>query len=293
MADHQPGILDHVPSAGRYLTFTMRPGGAFRAALAALVQFADGERIVVGVSLKLVTALGATIPGLLAAPSYDRPGATVPSTPGDLWCWLRDSDRGAILHLSRRISALLAPGFEVHQSLDAFKHGIGLDLTGYEDGTENPKGEAALAAAIVSGSGPGMDGSSFVAVQQWTHDFSKFDALGSEAQDRAIGRRRFDNVEIVAAPPSAHVKRTAQESFAPEAFLFRRSMPWVAGDRGGLMFVAFGHSFDAFAAQLARMAGVEDGVVDALFTFSQPVTGGYFWCPPWRHGRIKATLLGL
>ena len=293
MVDHQPGILDHVPGAGRYLTFTLRPGGEARAALAALFRFADGERIVIGVGLELVRALGATIPGLVAAPSYALPGAMVPSTPGDLWCWLRDSDRGAILHLSRRISALVAPGFEVHQSIDTFKHGVGLDLTGYEDGTENPKGEAALAAAIVSGAGPGLDGSSFVAVQQWTHDFSAFDALGSEAQDQAIGRRRFDNVEIADAPASAHVKRTAQESFTPEAFLFRRSMPWVAGDRGGLMFVAFGHSFDAFAAQLARMVGAEDGIVDALFTFSQPVTGCYFWCPPHRHGRLDATRLGL
>jgi putative iron-dependent peroxidase len=44
--------------------------------------------------------------------------------------------------------------------------------------------------------------------------------------------------EIADAPPSAHVKRTAQESFDPEAFVLRRSMPWTDGMRSGLNFVA-------------------------------------------------------
>jgi len=111
-------------------------------------------------------------------------------------------------------------------------------------------------------------------------------------QDLAIGRRRSDNEEIDDAPPYAHVKRTAQESFEPEAFLFRRSMPWNDERRAGLVFVAFGKSFDAFEAQLRRMTGAEDGIVDALFRFSRPVTGAYFWCPPWRDGRLDLRALG-
>ena len=71
-------------------------------------------------------------------------------------------------------------------------------------------------------------------------------------------------IEIVDAPASAHVKRSAQESFEPEAFILRRSMPWAEGARGGLNFVAFGKSFDAFEAQLKRMAGAEDGITDVL-----------------------------
>ncbi|HEX6086288.1 MAG TPA: peroxidase, partial [Thermoanaerobaculia bacterium] len=29
-----------------------------------------------------------------------------------------------------------------------------------------------------------------------------------------------------------------------------------------------------------RMVGHDDGIVDGLFSFSRPVTGGYYWCPP-------------
>jgi len=58
-------------------------------------------------------------------------------------------------------------------------------------------------------------------------------------------------------------------------------MPWADGQSAGLMFVAFGKSLDAFEAQLKRMCGLdEDGVVDAMFGFTRPVTGAYFWCPP-------------
>ncbi|MCF8178401.1 MAG: Dyp-type peroxidase, partial [Sulfuritalea sp.] len=120
-----------------------------------------------------------------------------------------------------------------------------------------------------------------------------FDAMSGEEQDNAIGRRRSDNEELDDAPPSAHVKRTAQESFNPEAFVLRRSMSWTDGNAAGLVFVAFGKSFAAFEAQLKRMVGAEDGVTDALFRFTRPVTGAYFWCPPMKNGRLDLSSLGL
>ena len=52
------------------------------------------------------------------------------------------------------------------------------------------------------------------------------------------------------------------------------------------MFVAFGHSHDAFEAQLRRMVGEDDGIVDALFDFTRPVTGAYFRCPPLKAGKL-------
>ena len=96
-----------------------------------------------------------------------------------------------------------------------------------------------------------------------------------------------------AAPAAAHVKRTAQESVTPEAFILRRSMPWADGEGAGLMFVAFGKSFDAFEAQIRRMAGDEDQITDALFRFTQPLSGSYFWCPPVAAGKLDLSALGL
>ena len=112
--------------------------------------------------------------------------------------------------------------------MDAFRHKAGHDLTGYEDGTENPKGELAEAAALVRGMGPGLDGSSYVALQQWVHDFDAFELLAEADRDNHFGRRLLDNVELEDSPTWAHVKRAAQESFDPEAVvdaMFRISKP--------------------------------------------------------------------
>ena len=64
-------------------------------------------------------------------------------------------------------------------------------------------------------------------------------------------------------------------------------MAWSAEAQGGLVFVSFGHSLQAFNAQLRRMVGLEDGITDALFTFTHPLTGAYFWCPPVKNGRVQ------
>ncbi len=70
-------------------------------------------------------------------------------------------------------------------------------------------------------------------------------------------------------------------------------MPWADRTTGGLNFVAFGKSFDAFEAQLKRMVGAEDGITDALFQFTKPVSGSYFWCPPMRNSKLDLRALGL
>jgi putative iron-dependent peroxidase len=291
MSTPQSAILAPVPPLAHYLSLNLTPGANARAVLGALRGVADGERVAVGVGPSLALALGASIDGLRTFPSLAGARRAIPATPADLWIWLRGDDRGALYHLRRRVEAVLAPAFEVAQRIDAFRHGEGRDLTGYEDGTENPQGEDALEAAIV-GSGV-LQGSSFVAVQLWRHRFDLFDAMSAAEQDDAIGRRRSDNQELDDAPPSAHVKRTAQESFEPAAFVLRRSMPWADGDRAGLVFVAFGASLDAYEAQMRRMAGLDDGIEDALFRFTLPVSGAYYWCPAMAGGRLDLRPLGL
>ena len=114
-------------------------------------------------------------------------------------------------------------------AVDSFQFDENRDLSGYVDGTENPDGEDAVNAAILEIDTPGLAGSSFVAVQQWLHDFEALDAMSTEAKDDAIGRHIADNEEYE-APTSAHAKRSAQEDFDPEAFeddedLVRRAAP--------------------------------------------------------------------
>jgi porphyrinogen peroxidase len=299
---YQPGIFEPVPAVARYVVFALTEQGqqrvAVQEALRRLSPLANGSDAVLGIGPSLIAALGADVPGLHEFRELSGHGVKVPSTPATLWCWVRGDDLGDLLHLTRKVQKALSPVFAVRHVVDAFRHALGAsghgrDLTGFEDGTENPVGEAAQQAAFVHGQGEGLDGASFVAVQQWVHDLDAFEALGDEERDHAIGRRLADNEEIEDSPVSAHVKRTAQESFDPEAFVLRRSMPWMMSMQAGLMFVAFGQTLHAFEAQMRRMAGEEDGVTDALFRISRPVNTAFFWSPPMHAGKLDLRRIGL
>lgn len=293
MTTPQPAILPAIPNQARFIELYAIPDRDPKPVLKSLAGLDINEQLLVGLGAGFVHGLGKSVEGLHAFQSKSGPGCEVPSTQADLLLWIRGDDRGQIARSARKLLQLLAPGFDVARATNAFSYETGLDLTGYEDGTENPEGDDANDAAFLQNTGNGLDGSSFVAVQKWEHNLNYFDSLPEPARNDIFGRQISDNEEMDDAPVSAHVKRTAQESFDPEAFVLRRSMPWSDPTGEGLIFVAFGKSFDAFEALLHRMTGGEDGNLDALFRFSRPVTGANYWCPPVRNGTLDLTAIDL
>ena len=56
-----------------------------------------------------------------------------------LWLWLRDSECGTLIHVQPKFDALLAPAFERAAAEERSCYKQGRDLSGYEDGTKNPR----------------------------------------------------------------------------------------------------------------------------------------------------------
>lgn len=282
MSTPQTAILAPVPNAARFLHFQLAPGVAAADALAqvAAMSAAIGtRRTIVGLGEPLVRALGKSVAGLRGFPGLAGRGVSVPSTQAALWVAVHADDDGGALDKSDAALAALRTSFTLDEEIGAFVYDGGKDLTGYVDGTENPVEERAMQVALALGAA-GHAGGSFVAVQRWVHDIPRFRAWPQAEADAIIGRSRETNEELAEAPIQAHVKRAAQESFDPPAFMLRRSMPWAWNGRRGLYFIAYGATLDPFEAVLRRMAGLDDEYTDALFTFSHPETGSYFWCPP-------------
>jgi porphyrinogen peroxidase len=296
----QKGILKPVPHLATYLSFKLASPTTQVVAVAGLkqlIQVADGHHIVVGLSAGLCKTLGIKAPKELRAFQTPADGKLkLPETAVDLLVWLRATpaqDRGDLLAISREVQALLGDAFVLTDAVEAFKHVRkssikSHDLTGYEDGTENPKGQKAMDFGFAP------DGSSFLAMQKWQHKWDNIAKMSPSEQNQAIGRNKQTNAELETAPLSAHIKRTTQEDFTlsdgTEGFNLRRSMPWSDGTNSGLMFAAFGKSFEAFDLQLARMVGADDGITDTVFKMSKPITGSFFWCPPVANGEIKCKL---
>jgi putative iron-dependent peroxidase len=292
MSEPQPGILGEPPALARSLTFRLRVDADAAAALTDLRRAVPAEWVTLGIGEPLALFCGAVLPGLRTFPGVSGSGATAPSRQGALWILLRGEDHTELYKREAVVRAALGPAFALEDARSLFHYDGGRDLSGFEDGTANPKGADAETAAIVRAGGA-FDGSSFVAVQRWVHDLQRFAAFPPERADEVIGRRLKTNEEIEDAPPSAHVKRTEQEAFDPEIFLVRRSMPWSDNEEHGLEFIAFAASLDAFERMLRRMFGQDDGILDALLTFSRPITGGYYWCPPVRSGRLDLSAIGI
>lgn len=283
----QAPILRAVSAVGTLLVFDLDPGQDPKRGLAAIARLAGAGDLVVGLGEPLVRALGAEIGGLRGFPALTGVGVAFPSTQGALFVSISGDERGAVLDRALEVQRNLGTGWRLLEEADTFRYRGGRDLTGYEDGTENPKGAAAVAAAIRA------DGSSFVAVQRYVHDLERFNANDPPARDAIIGRRFDDNEEIPDAVATAHVKRSAQESFDPPAFMVRRSMPWGTLKEHGLVFVAYVENLDRFERVLQRMAGLDDGQLDNLLGFTRAVSGGYYWCPPMKDDVLDLRGVGL
>src|SRR5260221_12479607 len=162
MAAH-PGILDAVPATARYVTLSLTPAADARAIVDRVRKLHVDASIVVGLGAPLVAAAGIRVEGLRAFPALARAGVAIPSTQGALWLQTRGADPGDTLRVMRRAIAQLGDGVRLDEDVLAFRHDIGRDLSGFEDGTENPTGDDAIAAALANDA-------SFVAAQRWIHD---------------------------------------------------------------------------------------------------------------------------
>jgi putative iron-dependent peroxidase len=290
-ATPQPAVLADPPALARSLVFRLRPKADPAPALRALRDAMPPDWGIIAIGEQLALRAGRPIPGLRTFPAFSGPEALVPSTQGSLWVLLRADEFTSLYKHEGIVRGLLRATFAIEDAVNTFFYDGGRDLSGFEDGTANPRDEAAVVAAIVA-DGP-LAGSSFVAVQRWIHDLNHFSGLTPADADNIIGRRLATNEEFEDAPESAHVKRTAQELFVPEAYIVRRSMPWSDGEEHGIEFIAYADTLDKFEEMLRRMAGLDDGITDGLFTFSHPLTGGYYWVPPVRDGRVDLSALAV
>lgn len=287
----QHTLLKPVPKHASFLTFDLRPGSDANESLSRVAKAFPTHNSVLGVGLPLTLAMGATVQNLRAFPALSGAGVSVPSTQGALWMMLGGADASTVFDASMAVRAAADPGFVLREEVCAFEYRGGRDLTGYEDGTENPKGTKAISTAIIRGVGKGYDGGSFAATQRYVHDLAAFAKLSQTERDHVVGRHHKTNKELPRAPESAHVKRTAQESFPDGGFMLRRSMPWGDSQQHGLVFVAYGASPDPFERVLRRMAGLDDGIVDSMLRVSRAVTGGYYFCPPMIGSKLDLSAL--
>jgi putative iron-dependent peroxidase len=266
----QAGILALGTAEHCYLELDLRQGTSGIAlvsaatALTGPLSTTGGVNVVVGFDADIVGPDGFRMPG----------------TQHDAWVWIAGGNRTAVFDNTREALAALRPLAIPRTEVTGWVYQHDRDLTGFIDGTENPSLLRAPSVAIADGA-PGTAGGSIALVQQWRHDTDAFESLGVHGQELVIGRTKADSVELdeSAKPASSHVARTVVAVDGHELKIFRRNTAYGGVTDHGTMFVGFCREQRPFELMLARMAGVGDGVRDALTRYTTPLSGAYYVIP--------------
>ncbi len=212
-------------------------------------------------------------------PIVGSDGFTFPATQHDLWIWLHGGSADTVFDRAREVKEILGDAAVLAAEQSSRVHGASLDLTGFEDGTENPPlAEAIGVATIDSGS---CAGGSIALVQRWVHDVPRFRKLPEREQEQVIGRTLVGSIELEPQPARSHVSRVViQDDHGEELEVFRRSTAFGDLGENGLMFVGFSADRQRLHRMLERMAGMGDGERDHLTEFSTPTSGAWYIVPP-------------
>lgn len=206
------------------------------------------------------------------------------STPADVLFHLRakriDLCFELITEIMERIRGAVSAVDETH----GFRYFDDRDLLGFVDGTENPRGGDALNSALVGGEDPQFAGGSYVIIQKYLHDMSRWNALSIEEQERIIGRKKLSDVELSDAvkPASAHSALTTIVENGKEFKILRDNMPFGKPGHGefGTYFIGYSRSPQVTEQMLENMfVGRPRGNYDRLLDFSRAVTGSLFFAP--------------
>jgi porphyrinogen peroxidase len=297
MAREQFGICAEPSLHGYYLLFNVldNKNGFVRTALSRLPnmfeQYADrfSEANLTG-----VVAIGANywddfFP--TARPKFLRPFTEVacddriaPANSFDLYIEIR-CDRADVSHIvASKVCELLADSVELIEQVRGFRYLDGRDLTGFVDGTENPKGFHRRAVALVSDE---QDASfakgSYLHLQRYRHNLTWWKTLPEQEQEDVFGRTKLENVEYSdeTKPLTAHTKRAnIKDVQGNNIEILRQSMPYGDMKVQGLLFVSYCHNPENFELMLNNMIISDgDGHFDHMLKYTQADLGAAFFAP--------------
>jgi len=207
------------------------------------------------------------------------------ATPGDLLFHIRASRLDLCFEFAMHVMERLHDWVSVRDEVHGFRYFDERDLIGFVDGTENPSGATAAAAAIIGNQDPDFAGGSYVVVQKYLHDMQAWNALPVEEQEKVIGRTKLSDIEMPddVKPANSHVAlNTIFDPDGTQRQILRANMPFGAPGRGefGTYYIAYAATPDVTERMLVNMfIGRPPGNYDRILDFSTAVTGCLFFVP--------------
>ncbi len=206
------------------------------------------------------------------------------ATPGDLLFHIRAKRMDLCFEIAAQIMAKLGAAVTAVDEVHGFRYFDDRDLLGFVDGTENPRGQAVIDAALIGAEDAAFAGGSYVITQKYLHDLSAWNALPTEMQERIIGRMKLSDIELddSVKPTFAHNALTTIEENGQELQIVRDNMPFgkVGDGEYGTYFIGYCRTPRVTEQMIENMfIGKPPGNYDRILDFSRAVTGTLFFVP--------------
>jgi len=207
---------------------------------------------------------------------------TAVSTPGDILLHIRAKQMGLCFEFASIIDEKLKGVVDSIDETHGFRYMDGKAIIGFVDGTENPAvDENPYHFAVIGDEDPDFIGGSYIFVQKYIHDMTTWNSLPVEAQEKVIGRHKYNDVELSdeEKPQNAH---NAVTNIGDDLKIVRANMPFANTSKGeyGTYFIGYASTFSTTHKMLENMfIGDPVGNTDRLLDFSTPITGTLFFAP--------------
>ena len=208
-------------------------------------------------------------------------GYTMPATQADLFVWFSAASYDVIFDLATSVIEALAGLAKLAREETGWSYRHSRDLTGFEDGTENPSLHVAPDIARIPDGKAGAAGSVLL-FQKWEHNSSAWRSLPDAQQEAVIGRTKPESIELGedTMPANSHVTRTkVHDKDGEEMNVFRRNVPYGTVANHGTLFFGFCAELYPLQKMLEQMAGTDGGPRDALPLYTTPLTDAYYFTP--------------
>lgn len=263
-----------------------------KSALTELAATCKSKKInlVLGFGPDLLADLGGDVPNDFqkyeTIKSTDGSEREAKGTQEELLLWLNGKQKDDVWKAQYDARTALAGTMSVARETPTFIYGESLDMTGFIDGTGNPKPKEEPGVALVPDGEAGAGGS-FILAQRWVHDLDGWNKMSIEDQEKVFGRKKADSERLASQEDYSHLRHvelrdgdTADDSKPKRNEIARRSTPYAFHDGTvGLYFMAFCREQAPFRERLNAMYGTNGEVRDRLTDFSNPASGSYYFAP--------------
>lgn len=210
----------------------------------------------------------------LTGPEY-----SMPASEGDIFLHVRAGDEAVVYEVVRQFMVFLEPIATVLDETKGFRYFEGRAIIGFIDGTEAPAEFEAADYALVGEEDPEYINGSYAFAQKWLHDMDFWGKMKTEEQEKAVGRHKFDDLELEDNEKfhNAHNVAAKIEVDGEEQKIVRMNVPFSdpATGKTGTYFIGYSRYWSVTKAMLQQVVDMSD----FLLTFSTIQSGQLFFIP--------------